>query len=252
MKLLLLSDLHLVSPDDPNREDHERRNHFTQTRRHLPSLSKAIQRESPDLILCLGDLVDWYSDESRDFALEFLESLSLPWKMTPGNHDASAPPSQGNKMGLQGWIDAGVEIHNRKLDLDGAVAFLLNSHDSNVPPDTSPWFKENLDGETFSILCTHVPPNVPSVREAILAKDPQRNLTRYVQSGAPELFDDALKGKLDLSFSGHLHFPATVECGKTTFHILPLSTKAFGKSYPGEGELLFLDTATKALQRISY
>ncbi len=125
MKLIILGDLHLVSPADPHLASHGKRAHFALARRHLPALGKAIARESPDFLISLGDLVDWYSDENRDFALEFLESLRIPWAITPGNHDGSLPDSGAVSTDFRGWEAAGVEIHNRKLDLDHLQAFLI-------------------------------------------------------------------------------------------------------------------------------
>ena len=252
MKLLVLSDLHLVSPSDPYVRDHEKRNHFTQGRLHLPAIKKAILGESPDLILSLGDLVDWYSEENRDYALEFLHSLNIPWKFTPGNHDSAAPPHQNKGIGLDGWTTAGVDVHNRKLSLDHLEAYLLNSHNSNVSSDSSFWFEQNLDSGAFNAVFTHVPPDVPEVREAIAQRDPQRNLTQYVQSGAPKLYEDSLQGKIDLTFSGHLHFHTQAESGRTRFHILPLATKAYQKSYPEQGHLFFFDTASKNLEKLPF
>lgn len=252
MKLLILSDLHLVSPLDPYSEDHDNRKHFTYARDQLPKIKRAIQKESPDFVLSLGDLVDWYSEENRDFALEFLHSLSIPWQFTPGNHDSSGPPHQGRKVGLDGWTEAGVEVHNRKLNLDHLEACLLNSHDSNVAGNTEAWLAESLDPKAYNAVFTHVPPDVPEVREAIISKEPHRDLKKYVQSRAPGLYANSLKGKADLVFSGHLHFNTRAENERTTFYILPLATKAFQKTYPEQGTLFFLDTATKGLERVSY
>lgn len=242
MKLLILGDLHLVSPDDPDHERCQRRAHFTQGRRVLPALRDAIRRESPDYLLSLGDLVDWYSDENRDFALEFLHSLNLSWSMTPGNHDA-APFDKGGK-GLQGWEEAGVQTGNRKLELDHLQAFLVNSHDSNVPEGTAAWLREELDPDATNIFFTHVPPDTPETRAAILEREPQRDLSKYVQSKAPGLFEAALADRVDQVWSGHLHFHATARKGRTHFQILPLSIHAWSKTYPEQGALHFLDTKT--------
>ena len=46
-----------------------------------------MRQEAPDLVISVGDLIDWYSDENRDAAIRFLDSLGAPWLLTPGNHD---------------------------------------------------------------------------------------------------------------------------------------------------------------------
>ncbi|MCC5848012.1 MAG: metallophosphoesterase [Verrucomicrobia bacterium] len=252
MKLLILSDLHLVSPADPHLGQHKQRAHFAKARHHLPALREAIGRESPDFLISLGDLVDWYSDENRDFALAFLESLQLPWAMTPGNHDGSSPVPGIPDPGLSGWEAAGVAIHNRKLELDPLHAYLVNSHDSNVPPGTETWLREALDPEEVNAVFTHVPPDTPETRAAILAREPQRNLRKYVQSQAPGLFENAMAETVASVWSGHLHFHATARIGKTRFNILPLSIHAHGKTYPEQGHFHVLDTRTMDTQQIYF
>lgn len=252
MNVLILSDLHLVSPDDPNQEWQRRRAHFVEGRRSLPALRKAIARESPDYLICLGDLVDWYSDENRDYALEFLHSLRIPWSMTPGNHDASSPGPDSVSIGLQGWTESGVHVDNRMIMLDSLHAFLVNSFDSGVPHGTGDWLRETLTPGVSSAVFTHVPPDTKETRTAILERDPGRNLTKYVQSGAPELFEYALSGRVHGVWCGHLHFPACVMLEGTHIHILPLSVHAHGKHYPGQGSFQVLDTGTLETRRISY
>ena len=253
MKLLILGDLHLVSPSDPHVDRHQQRAHFAQARRHLPTLRRAIEAESPNFLISLGDLVDWYSDENRDFALEFLESLGISWLMTPGNHDVSAAVPGQPKPGLAGWHAAGVETHNRTMDLDGVQGFLIDSHNSDVPPGTDVWLREHLDPAQCNVVFTHVPPDTPETRAAILDREPQRNLKQYVQSRAPGLYENALAGRVDDVWSGHLHFQTATQKGRTRFHILPLSIHAYGKTYPGQGTLhIIVDTKTMEVRRRIY
>jgi 3',5'-cyclic AMP phosphodiesterase CpdA len=250
MKLLILSDLHLVSPNDPHLDRHAPRAHFVGARNHLPALRRVILDEAPDYIVSLGDLVDWYSDENRDFALEFLASLRIPWSMTPGNHDASVPGAASN--GLNGWEAAGVAVHNRRLELDHLQGCLVNSHNSDVPPETAAWLREELNPDAVNAVFTHVPPDTPETRNAIHSREPHRNLTKYLQSHAPTLYDEALADRVDCVWSGHLHFETSVKKGRTDFHILPLSIHAWSKTYPEQGRLHLLDTQTMTHSRRAY
>jgi DNA repair exonuclease SbcCD nuclease subunit len=252
MKLLILGDLHLVSPADPNVSYHQKRAHFAEARNCLPAMARKIREESPDFILSLGDLVDWYSDENRDYALEFLNSLNIPWLMTPGNHDCSSPLDDRVSLGLAGWEAAGVVTDNQKLTLDHIEAYLVNSCNSGVLPGTADWLNEHMNPDSINALFTHVPPDTPEVRATILNREPHRNLIKYVQSRAPELFETALAGKVDSVWSGHLHFQATTSVGRTRFNILPLAIKAHGKTYPDQGTLHFLDTSTMQLVNSGY
>ena len=215
-------------------------------------MRRALQRESPDLILSLGDLVDWYSDENRDFALDFMHSLNIPWCMTPGNHDAETSGAGGSPGGLNGWVAAGVPVHNRKISLDHLEGFLINSHNSAVPPETAVWLQTELDPSAVNAVFTHVPPDTPETRAAIHAREPHRNLTKYVQSHAPGLFEDALSGNVDAVWSGHLHFQTSAQKGRTHFQILSIAIHAYGKAYPEQGMLHILDTQTMTVRSRVY
>ena len=80
------------------------------------------------------------------------------------------------------------------------------------------------------------------MRKSILAIDPNRNLTKYVQSGSPDLFSGVLKGQVRMAFTGHLHFPIDLTVEGTRMLSLPLSIKAVGRDYIGMGQAVILDT----------
>lgn len=250
MNILLLSDLHLVSPSDPHLDKQRQRRHFVGGRKSLPALRRAIEDAAPDVVISLGDLVDWYSDENRDYALAFLESLGCPWHFTPGNHDAASPGEGVPAPGLGGWEAAGVAVHNRKLTLGPLEAWLINSHNSAVPEGTGAWLQAHLNPEAVNAVFTHVPPDVPETCRAILDCEPHRDLNKYVQRGAPGLFARSLEDKVDAVFSGHLHFAAQATRGRTQFHILPLSLHALDKVYPQQGRIHLLDSESLACTRI--
>lgn len=244
MKLLVLGDLHLVSPRDPSLCHQKQRKHFVLGRSCLPAVATVIKQESPDFIISLGDLVDWYSVENRDFAIGFLNSLKIPWLMTPGNHDYYTPPEAPNYAGLPGWEDAGVVTGNRAIALDHLEGYLMNSHNSGVPDGTAEWLARSLRLDRTNVIFTHVPPDLPQVRAAIHGQQPDRNLTKYVQSHAADLFSEAITDRIDSVWSAHLHFRTVARIGRTAVQILPLSVLAYGRSYPQQGSLFFIDTRT--------
>jgi len=87
MRIAILSDLHLVSPSDPFKEVHAERAHFVSAWPSAQRMCAKLREAAPDLVISIGDLVDWYSDENRDFAIGILNELKIPWHVTPGNHD---------------------------------------------------------------------------------------------------------------------------------------------------------------------
>ncbi|MCC5841129.1 MAG: metallophosphoesterase [Opitutales bacterium] len=250
MRIALIGDLHFISPDDPSRQWREQRRHFAEA---WPSFARTVahvRRESPDLVVFLGDLVDYYSDENRDFALNQLDALKSPWLVTPGNHDFSLPAESDEatterpeaKEIRRRWAARGVAMGNRAIACDGVRLLLVDSPNSSVPEGTVDWLRRETDGSARNILITHVPLKTPEMAKYILSVEPQRDLRKYVQSGAPSLFDEAVRGRVETVFSGHLHFPGYVTTGGTAMRLLPLGLCAFGKTYRGQGGIGILDT----------
>src|SRR5690606_1808860 len=92
-----------------------------------------------------------------------------------------------------------------------------------------------------NLLFTHVPLDVPAVADYILSGEPHRNLAKYVQRGAPHLFEHYFRGRTAAVFSGHLHFPGTLVEGGTEMHLLPLSVVSAGRVYEAQGAATVVD-----------
>lgn len=255
MRIALVGDLHFISPEDPSRRWRERRRHFAEA---WPSFARTLARlrgEAPDLVVFLGDLVDYYSDENRDFALHQLDALNMPWLVTPGNHDFSlaresdeAAPDRPNADEIRRrWAASGVAMGNRAVEADGVRLLLVDSPNSAVPDGTADWLRRETEASARNILITHVPLKTPEMADYILSVEPQRDLRKYVQSGAPTLFYEAVRGRVEAVFSGHLHFPGHVTVDGTSLHLLPLGLCAFGKAYRDQGSIGIFDTGTSGV-----
>lgn len=254
MKLVVLGDLHLISPDDPFKEAHQSRSLFARTWESLQTMIRLIRAESPDLVISLGDLVDWYSEENRDFALNLLEEMGVPWVATGGNHDYAlyergpngvvGPFStpEGRAFAERGWQARGIELGNRLIDTPDAQLILVDSAVSSIPDGTEAWLAETKREGVRRLVFTHVPLNIPPVVEYILSVDPGRSLEKYVQSGAPRLFDECLRHQVDAVYSAHLHFPGRLEVDGTEMHMLSMSTVSDEKHFEGQGAAVVLDT----------
>ncbi len=271
MKVVILGDLHLISPDDANEARRQGRHHFAAAWPSFKAMAACIRDEAPDLVVSLGDVVDYFSPENRDFAMGWLDALKVRWLMTPGNHDlewpdapasavaavAAGPEGEGEAgpaeedaevlsqrrraAARQGWAEAGVELGNRSLDADGVQLLLMDTATSEVPEATRAWLEEVLAAAHAGprLLLTHVPVNHPRVVEHILSVDPNRNLEKYVQR--TPLYEGHLRGRVEAVFTGHLHFPGRVEVGGTAMHMLPLSVTAVDREYRGQGAATVLE-----------
>ncbi|MCD8482581.1 MAG: metallophosphoesterase [Verrucomicrobia bacterium] len=256
MKIIVLGDLHLISPSDKDHAGRQRRKHFAEAWRSFDAVVAAVVREAPDLVISVGDLVDYYSRENRDFAIEQMNRLQTAWMVTPGNHDfaqnyAKDDPEEA-KSSIDAircdWAKAGVRMDNRSIEADGARVLLVDSHNSGVAENTDEWIRKEVEGSARNILITHVPLSTPEMRAHILEIEPERNLLKYVQSKAPDLFHSAVAGRVTTVISGHLHFSATLSVDGTQMYVLPLSIQAFGKSYRDQGRISIIDTAAHPIQ----
>lgn len=265
MRVVVLGDLHFIAPDDPCTDAVQRRRNFAEAWTSFQALSAHIRRASPDLVISLGDVVDWFSPQNRDFGLELLDDLGIPWVMTPGNHDFQGyrrgPDEQseiiyapeGKKAASAGWEERGIDLSTRAIDAGRFQLILMDSALSSVPDGTEDWLQTTLAKSERNLLFTHVPINLPVVKEYILQVDPRRDLSKYVQSGAPHLFERCLHGRVEAIFTAHLHFPGRLVHAGTTMHLLPLSIAPRQRTYQGQGiaTLLDLDTDSIHLRTLS-
>ena len=119
-KIAIVGDLHLAAPLPVDHEEYR----YRAKRRSLPAdssfeaLCRLLGEVSPDLVVCLGDVVDWYSERNLDYALELLAQFPSPWCMTPGNRDVrgleraahgewtlAAPSPEKEANARQGWAN---------------------------------------------------------------------------------------------------------------------------------------------------
>ena len=156
MKIVILSDLHIISPRDGFKEAHKKRAHFAQTWDSLKAVQRRVRAEAPDLIISVGDLIDWYSDENRDEALEFLYKLGAPWLLTPGNHDIAGYTRKGGivegpfsipeveRIARMGWGAVGVPLENRIVEIGTTQLLFMDSATVDIPSATQLWLEKTI------------------------------------------------------------------------------------------------------------
>ena len=251
MKILLLGDLHLISPRDPHLELKNQRQHFALAWPSFSHIEAIVRGEAPDLIVSVGDIIDYFSEENVDFALEQMAKLKTPWLMTPGNHDLEPACEKGTSPAdlpssedlRKRWQERGIALHNRSVDADGVRLIFLDSHNSRLPDGADAWLCQELAASTNNVLFTHVPLNVPEMRELILSSDPSRNMQKYTLNSSPEFFHSCIRGRIQSVFSGHLHFPGEVIVDGVMMSLLPLGIQSFGKHYNQQGRVSLIETA---------
>lgn len=232
MKLAILGDAHLIADGDPYKNLHQHRAFFKRAWPSFQRLVKKVNDESPDLVIFLGDLVDWFSVENIAFGLDHLAALRSPWLMVPGNHDLAAPSdgpeqreyaTQATREHLHYWSQQGVELGNRTLDIEGTPAILVDNALSNLADDTANFLDEVCLQSTPRFLFAHVPIDAKTMRDYILAIDARRSMAKYVLSSAPDFYTQYIKDRLAHVFSAHLHFAGDLHIDSTRFHLCTMS-----------------------------
>lgn len=232
MKMAILGDAHLIADSDPYKHLHTRRAFFKTRWPSFQHLLKKVNTESPDLVIFLGDLVDWFSPQNIAFGLDLLSGLQCPWHMTPGNHDLAAPPDGPDQEAyktvatrdhISYWAEQGVDLSNRSFDINGCRSILLDSALSNLADDTEAWLDSLLARSAPGVLFTHVPIDLPIVRDYILSVDSRRSMVKYVLSAVPDLYARYIKNRIAHVFSAHLHFPGELRLDNSRFHLCNMS-----------------------------
>jgi len=95
----------------------------------------------------------------------------------------------------------------------------MDSALSNLVEGTEDWLTDVLDTDRTCLLFTHVPIDLPETRDYILSVDANRSMTKYVLSGAPDLYRHHLQGRVSHTFTGHLHFTGLLRHNTTQFHL---------------------------------
>lgn len=254
MKIAVLGDLHFICPDDPI-ASRVHRDFFENTEAFFQRQKELIQKEAVDLVISLGDLVDWYSDINRDYAIELMDSIGLPWKMVPGNHDFQmypditvdtpihTKPGDTREICTQHWLERGIELHDRLMETDGCDLVFLENAPSQTLATTKNWLNGVLKGRTGVTLFAHVPLDTPEMRSYIHHKSPERDLRKYVCSRSPWIFE-TIQGHVDHVFTGHLHFAGELKVASTEMHMIPLGCRNSRVSGQGVGRITIYDTCS--------
>jgi len=241
MKLACIADVHLISETDKQKGLHKTRKMFKTAWPSFSALLDRVNEEQPDAVVFLGDVIDWFSRENVDFALDLISKLKSPWYITPGNHDKETPivdyESQTYRVAPSPaadnyWSQCGLAWEPKRFGDDSANVLLVDSSLSYIKPEHADWIDHALSDQRTNILITHVPVNIAQVRDYIMSVDPARNLDKYVQSGTPCFYEQQLKHQVQHVFSGHLHFPGTVSLDSTMFHLLGPSISIAGHHSP--------------------
>jgi len=158
MRLVQLSDPHVVAPGDP----------LAGQVVTLPYLERAIAaieglRPRPDLVLITGDIVDSGTREEYQLAQEALRRFTLPLFVLPGNHDerSNCRAALGNYLGpLEPGERLTYVVDRFPLRLVGLDSVMPERGDGRLGPEQIAWLDSRLSEgrDRPTLVALHHPP----------------------------------------------------------------------------------------------
>jgi 3',5'-cyclic-AMP phosphodiesterase len=200
MKIAHISDLHFGRKVSRTKEQ---------------ALATDLKRQDPDLIAITGDITDQGFVYQFRWALSFLESVSIPYIIVPGNREVSP-------AAIWEWLFPRLAMRRfgrffgqkdrivRNCDGDGIVFFGLNSvhpfpsWPGKIARETRYWFKEQVASypQHIKVLLLHHPV-LPVIRGS--------SFWAHFLSDAGEVLNIATESGVSLILQGHKHRSAIME-----------------------------------------
>ena len=110
-------------------------------------------------------------------------------------------------------------MSNRAISAGGWTLLLVDSALSDIADGSEQWLANATGSAGSLLLFTHVPVDTPETRTCITSTALGRNMTKYVLSGAPQLYERYLEGHVRHAFGGHVHLPLHCRAGAMVQHI---------------------------------
>jgi len=152
-----------------------------------------IKEFNPDLILCVGDIIDNQSENEKD-TIQFLQSLTsiTDVYMSIGNHEIEYDESLGfideiENIGVhvldQEYMD--IKVHNNWIRIGGLYDYAFNTYDGKITQESM------HNSVTYQFLNTMT----------------KTSLFKIMMAHRPDsfIFGDAYQWDIDMILSGHLH-----------------------------------------------
>jgi 3',5'-cyclic AMP phosphodiesterase CpdA len=197
MKVLVLSDTHVVPPGETSKS--------LDTGERLRRAIADINAHHADAAFCVlsGDLVDHGQRDAYVYLREMLATLTVPWRLMIGNHDDRATFHQvfsDVPVDAEGFVQSVLDTAaGRMIFLDTVDT---GAHDGVLCPRRLAWLSARLGevGERPVYVFLHHPPcNIGMPVDRIKLRHPEA-LLRVLQSHA----------SVRALVAGHTHHPATM------------------------------------------
>lgn len=237
VKVAFVGDIHLADKKYADEFSYNQRNHYVDQHAYVRKQIQLINAEKPDHVIFLGDLVDWFSKENINFALDIVNELEADWDLIPGNHDFQLPVSKWakhnndvahedsdvttivcRKKALEGWVEKEINLSSRRLNIGETSIYLLDSALGFIAEEEQEWFLNDIDPNRNNIITTHVP--FPFAETINVLKENNKCNEGYYQINLSDKFKEIILSSVDHIFFGHVHFTAHYQEENVNMHML--------------------------------
>lgn len=241
-RIAFIGDAHIVFPKNVHPFDYEKRKHYIEQHSFVKKMLSYVNDQRPDQVIFMGDVVDWFSPENINFALELISELKMPWAITPGNHDYQLAVRQRAKYNnniahewsdfdsnickvkaTEYWNSKNINFLHQKISLGDTAIYLVDSALGFVPQEQEDWLANENMTHKFNILATHVPIQVNEMANVVTKNKPKASIEEYVQSNSPHFYQRCIKDKFQHVMLGHVHFPSTTSIENIPFQTVTIS-----------------------------
>ncbi len=232
----------MVYPHNIHPFDYEKRKHYIEQYPFVQKMLAYVNSQSPDYVIFMGDVIDWFSPENIDFALEQISVLKAPWSITPGNHDYQLAVRQRAKhnnninhewadfdsnickaKATEAWNKRGVDFAPQKIGVGDTAVYLIDSALGHTPIEQETWLAKESITHSFNILATHVPIQIKQMAEIVSKNKATAKIEEYVQADSENLYDHCIKNRFQHVMMGHVHFPSITKIKNTIFQTVTIS-----------------------------
>lgn len=162
----------------------------------FPACAEQAAVMSPDIVVCVGDIIDGYTDDPEELADQLAEAVEMlrpasdaaPLFLTPGNHDVFSEDSR------RAWTAAAGAPPSRLERIEGVC---MISWDTSTEEDLSERALSALDS-----LLALVEPGEPSV---LVTHRPFWCMAGVDPGAAERLFESVRRADVEAVVGGHIH-----------------------------------------------
>ncbi len=209
MRIACIGDIHIIDPNGPDQDRIANRSFFIDGQKSLVQLFDALTEHRIELVIFLGDLVDWVCDANLSLAHEILNKLTIPWKCVPGNHDFAQPGNTPHRNCRSLWLDKGIDLSTQYIDCEEFGLVLLDNALGNIEDSELQNFDAVLNKKKYNIVCQHVPLALDDICSAIHETAPSRDLDNYTCSTPSDIYQRYYQNRVQAVVSGHVHIDST-------------------------------------------